>query len=232
MHTFFCDDFRSNQAYLNGGEQHHARVLRLAVGDDVRIVDGRGGSYVGPVVSMTKHEVVIECSPSGFSTAPSRLWLAVAPPKNITRFEWFVEKATEIGIARITPLLCQRSERRRLKTDRLMKIMTSAMKQSGKAHLPTLDELTPYNDMVHAGESHLKGIATQDEHSISIQDLDVTGRDSMILIGPEGDFSPEEIRMATENGFQKVSLGPYRLRTETAAIYACVTMQLKSSKNA
>jgi 16S rRNA (uracil1498-N3)-methyltransferase len=153
--------------------------------------------------------------------------IAIAPTKNIERMEWFLEKATEIGVTRVTPLLCRYSERKEIKHDRLEKVMVSAMKQSLKAYLPKLDELTKFNELINQPFSGQKFIAhCDDQHRDLLRNLVEPNRDYLILIGPEGDFSSEEIEMAMQAGFLPVSLGNSRLRTETAGVVACHTFNL------
>ena len=155
--------------------------------------------------------------------------VAVAPTKNLDRIEWMAEKCAEMGIDRITPLLCRHSERKVLKTERLYKILVAAMKQSLKAQLPQLDELTPIEDLIAEGSDAQRFIAYCDEslprkdRKSLAQVYDPT-RDAVVLIGPEGDFDPQEVSSALEAGFVPVTLGESRLRTETAALMAVATM--------
>ena len=152
------------------------------------------------------------------------LHIAIAPTKNADRTEWFCEKATEIGVNRISLLKCARSERREMKTERLEKVMISAMKQSGKALLPTLDPITDFGNFLQHNNPPQKFIAHCDEADAEKLLLGKACRpaDTLILIGPEGDFSPDEIAVALKSGFTPVSLGPSRLRTETAGLAACM----------
>ena len=156
-----------------------------------------------------------------------RVHIAIAPTKNIERIEWFLEKATEIGINRVTPLLCRFSERKEIKAERLEKVMISAMKQSLKAYLPQLDELTRFNEFIQQPFDGQKYIAHCDnQHRDLLRNKVIPGQNYLILIGPEGDFSTEEIELALKHGFQPVSLGESRLRTETAGLVACHTVNL------
>ncbi len=153
--------------------------------------------------------------------------IAIAPTKNIDRFEWFLEKATEIGINEITPLICHRSERRIVKPERLLKVMTSAMKQSLKAYLPKLNLQKNFSEFQKNEFAGLKLLANCEENSSNhLSKYCSAGSHITILIGPEGDFSPEEIEHAGKSGFRSVSLGNSRLRTETAGIVACHTVYL------
>jgi 16S rRNA (uracil1498-N3)-methyltransferase len=151
------------------------------------------------------------------------LVMAVAPTKNIDRFEWFLEKATEVGISEAYPLECDHSERRQIKDDRELKIITSAVKQSLKAYHPTLEDMTDFKKFVTREFDGRKFIAHCGEAIVGKKYLASTlaaGENAVILIGPEGDFSPEEVRLAVENGFEEITLGTQRFRTETAAVMA------------
>ena len=156
-----------------------------------------------------------------------RLYLAVAPTKNMTRYEWFLEKATEFGIDRITPLICHHSERVHLRHDRLERIIIAAAKQSLSAYVPHLDEPTSFDAFINSCDAQQKFIAyVDDNHQLELKHAVTTGQDVLVLIGPEGDFSPAEIELALKAGFKAVSLGKSRLRTETAALAACMTVTL------
>ena len=151
--------------------------------------------------------------------------IAIAPTKNIVRLEWFLEKATEIGIHRITPLLCQHSERKVIKHDRLTKILQAALKQSQQFHLPQLDELISFETFVaQQKKGYIAHCNTGEKFDLA--DIAVTEKSNCILIGPEGDFSVDEVTFAEKNNFQSISLGSHRLRTETAALVACHTLSL------
>lgn len=153
--------------------------------------------------------------------------LAVALTKNITRYEWFLEKATEIGVVRIQPIICKRSERKQVKTERLERILISAMKQSLKSKLPQLDQPEKFGFFVRQpfdGEKYIAYIHPDVGDELSA--VYHKGKPALILIGPEGGFSPAEVELAVQNGFKPVKLGPSRLRTETAAVVACHTINL------
>ena len=153
--------------------------------------------------------------------------LAIAPTKSLDRFEWFLEKAVEIGVDQVTPLLCQRSERKTIKIERLEKIVLSAMKQSIKAYLPLINPMTKFSDFITKPADGKKLIAhCVDVPKPSLKSKLPNQNQFTILIGPEGDFSPEEIALAKNSGFEEVHLGKSRLRTETAAIVACHTVNL------
>jgi 16S rRNA (uracil1498-N3)-methyltransferase len=232
MHIFYCPNIISNSATLSPEESVHCiRVIRLGKGDVVMLIDGKGGMFEAVISEPDARQCRLEIT-GALPIPPARnfnLHIAIAPTKNMDRFEWFVEKAVEIGISTITPLLCQRSERRILRTDRLQKLIISTMKQAIVPYLPVLHELTNYNEFIHSitGSKSNLFIAHCQESEKKMLINSLTPRsDVIILIGPEGDFSPGEIKLATTNKFIPVSLGPNRLRTETAGIVACNTFIL------
>ena len=231
MLLFYAPDITTDNYILPEDESRHCvRVLRLTEGDTLHLTDGRGNLHTARIVSASpkRCEIAVTETVAQYGKRPYGLTMAVAPTKNNDRFEWFLEKATEIGIDRIVPLECARSERRAYKTDRGNKVIESAMKQSLKAYHPQLDELTRFADVVQMPFGGGKFIAHCEESGDKrlLRDLLEKGRDALVLIGPEGDFSPEEIRLAATNGFREISLGTSRLRTETAALAACHTVSL------
>ncbi len=209
--------------------KHAVRVLRLVVGDSVMLIDGRGGMYTATITDAHPKRTVlaIVAVETEYGKRPYHLHIAVAPTKNIDRIEWFLEKATEIGIDEITPIICARSERKEVKTERLNKVMVAAMKQSQNAYLPKLNEAVSYDDLVGYGFDGHKMIAhCEDGHKVYINQAAPSASNYLVLIGPEGDFSPSEVSKATANGFHPVTLGTTRLRTETAALVACLEVAL------
>lgn len=232
MHIFYSPDIIENQTVLSAEESAHClRVLRLGKGDQVILIDGKGGLYEAVITEPDTRGCQLEIA-RVLPSPPARkhqIHIAIAPTKNMDRFEWFVEKSVEIGIDTITPLLCQRSERRVLKTERLHKLIISTMKQAMVTQLPLLNELTPYNQFVKTIES-AKGnrfIAHCGETARKELKQALSPRsDAVVLIGPEGDFTPEEVQLAVENQFIPVSLGNNRLRTETAGIVACHSLSI------
>lgn len=230
MHIFYTPEISGKSYILDESESKHAvRVLRLEKGGEIILVDGRGGFFKAQISDPNPKRctVTITQSESDFGRSDFQVHIAIAPTKNIERMEWFLEKATEIGIHRITPLLCRFSERREIKNDRLEKVMISAMKQSVKAYLPQLDPLTGFNSFIALPFEGQKFIAhCSDQFRTSLKEIIQPKQNYLILIGPEGDFSPEEIQLAVESGFQPVSLGNSRLRTETAGVVACHTFNL------
>lgn len=228
MHLFYTPDIAGNNYSLTEEESLHCRkVLRLREGDIVYLTDGRGGLYESRIVNMPGKQVLVEVisRKEGYGRRNYRLHMAVAPTKNIDRFEWFLEKATEIGIDEITPLICEHSERRQLRSDRLVKVITAAVKQSLKAYHPHLHEPVEFNNFISKGREGQLFLAHLDENKpILLKDLCKKEGEVTILIGPEGDFSEKEMASAKKASYQVISLGNSRLRTETAALAACHTV--------
>lgn len=208
--------------------QHCVRVLRLKEGEQVEVVDGKGHLHLCRILNANAKNCAVEMERTEI-VAPHwgcRITVAIAPTKNMDRMEWMAEKVTEMGVDRIVPLLCRYSERKVLKTERLRKILVSAMKQSLKATLPQLDELTPIGDFLKNPPDGQRFIAYCDP-AIPRRDFVREcrrGEDVTIMVGPEGDFSQPEIRAALAAGFIPVSLGDSRLRTETAGVFACAAV--------
>lgn len=230
MHIFYTPDISGKTYTLSEVESKHCiRVLRLEKGNEITLVDGRGGFYTTEIADPNPKKCTVKIIQSelNFGLRNFQVHVAIAPTKNIERIEWFLEKATEIGINRVTPLLCRYSERKEIKSERLEKVMVSAMKQSLKAYLPRLDELTKFNEFIRQPFEGQKFIAHCEEQQRDLlKNLVVPNQNYLILIGPEGDFSPEEIDLALKAGFKPVSLGESRLRTETAGVVACHTFNL------
>lgn len=226
MHVFYTPDIQQEEYILNEEESRHCmKVLRLSAGDRVSLIDGRGGLYEAEITGETKRNVllrVLSVVPE-YQQRQHRLHIAVAPTKNIDRLEWFLEKATEIGIEEITPLICERSERKIVKEDRLNKVITSAVKQSLQAYHPLLHPAVSFKEFIGKQTAAHKMIAHCIEGEPRQQISQLAGRhsDYLVLIGPEGDFSPAEIELALQNDFKPLTLGNTRLRTETAALAAC-----------
>ncbi len=230
MHLFYTPDIKGEEYTLNEEESKHClRVLRLEVGDTIYLVDGRGGFYTAQIARATAKlcTVKVVVQQQNYGKRNYRLHIAMAPTKSIDRYEWFLEKATEMGIDEITPLECEHSERRTVKQDRQEKVVESAMKQSLKAYHPIVNELQPFNRFVQTVQAGKKFIAHCNEGSKPIlKSLIQAGDDVLVLIGPEGDFFPQEVGLAKQHGFVEVSLGESRLRTETAGLVACCTVWL------
>lgn len=228
-HTFFC--LNLDDGYLNEEESAHAmRVLRLKSGDKVRIVDGKGKAIQAELTEMNKKVVsfkVLEELQITHRSVP--VHIAIAPTKNMDRFSFFLEKVTEMGCAEITPIYTANSERKSVRTDKGKKVMIAALKQSGNFYLPKLNEPLSFKDLLDQNliyDQKLIAHCDSKQHKIELQDVLENGRSVLILIGPEGDFSPEEVILAEENGFLSVSLGEARFRTETAGIVVCHTAYL------
>lgn len=228
MQLFYAPDFTSPRYTLDEEESKHCiRVLRLTEGDTLYITDGRGDLFHCRITQAHPKRCEVEaigCTHE-YEKRPYRLTMAVAPTKNIDRFEWFLEKATEVGVDEIVPLECSRSERRALKRERSEKVVTAAVKQSLKAYHPVLHGLTPFKQLVSGPFDGRKFIAHCDPAQSAagkryLPRILKKNENILILIGPEGDFSPEEITFALANGFEEISLGSQRLRTETAAVVA------------
>lgn len=221
--------------------QHATRVLRLGPGDEIYVMDGAGAFHTALITEASNHRCAYSIT-STMHPAPEwsgRIHLAVAPTKSLDRLEWLTEKAMEIGIDRMSLLDCRNSERHVVKTERLFKILVSAMKQSRKAWLPQLDAMEPFASFV--GRSDLppcRFIAhCHDPRDVDpdgdgvlpfLGDVLRRGEDALVLVGPEGDFSVDEVRQAASCGFVSVSLGSSRLRTETAALVATHLMRLSA----
>jgi 16S rRNA (uracil1498-N3)-methyltransferase len=232
MQLFYTKNIRNHIATLDEDEARHAtQVLRRKVGDTLQLTDGLGNLYTGRITELGKKNclVAIERTQENYSARPFQLHIAIAPTKNIDRFEWFLEKATEIGIDTITPLICQRSERTVVKTERLNGILLSAMKQSLKTQLPKLNEPIGFQQFIKQpfveSQNFIAHCADAAE-KYPLSKLYEKGQNCVLLIGPEGDFSETEISLARMTGFQAISLGNSRLRTETAGIVACHTVNL------
>ena len=229
MHVFYTPQIQTCAELPEEEAAHAVRVLRLQASDEVMLTDGEGCFYRAEITTATNKRClvrVLETQPQ----APlwsGHLHIAMAPTKNMDRTEWFAEKATEIGFDELTFLNCRFSERRVIKTERIAKILVSAMKQSLKARLPRLNEMTDFDRFVTQPFTGQKFIAhCYEGEKPLLKDVVQHGEDALVLIGPEGDFSPEEVEKALANGFRPISLGRSRLRTETAALVACHILNL------
>lgn len=229
MHVFYTPDIQLTGELPEEEAQHCTRVLRLSVGDEVTLTDGKGNFYKAIISVASNKRCLVTIKETVFQNPlwSCRLHIAMAPTKNMDRNEWFAEKATEIGFDELTFLNCRFSERKVIKTERVEKILISAIKQSLKARLPLLNEMVDFNKFVMQEFNGQKFIAHCHEgEKPLLKDVLRKGEDALVLIGPEGDFSEEEVNKATEQGFIPISLGKSRLRTETAALVACHTMNL------
>jgi 16S rRNA (uracil1498-N3)-methyltransferase len=224
VNTFF-GIIQNNVAILNEDESLHCvKVLRHKVGDIIQVIDGNGTRAIGKIeaahakqcaVSLTEKEVVTQ-------TRNYKLHIAIAPTKNIERIEWFVEKAVEIGIDEISFIKCKNSERTVIKDDRLKKVAEAAVKQSQQAFIPKLNSLIDYKEFIKKTNSDIKLIAhCEKETKQHIKQYITTNKSFTVLIGPEGDFTKDEIALALTSSYLPVALGESRLRTETAGLFAC-----------
>ena len=234
MELFYAYEADGRSCRLDADESGHCvRVLRHRAGDEIHVIDGQGTMYRCRLTDDNPKGAeaeVLEAFP-GWGGHPYRLTVACCPTKNNDRFEWFVEKATEVGVDCIVPVIGDRSERKVYKTDRALRIALSATKQSLKSRIPEIAEPVSVKDFIRRSGNSLKLIAycfEGDTRRISIQEAlrNYDGKDVTVLIGPEGDFSPEEARLAVEQGYIPVHLGASRLRTETAAVLAATAVYL------
>lgn len=229
MQLFYAPDIEKSNILPEGESQHCIKVLRLTKGDKINITDGKGKFLCAEISNPhPKHcEVeILECKEFNPSWN-CRVSIAIAPTKNIDRIEWFTEKCVEIGIDNIIPICCRFSERKEIKLERIEKVIVSAMKQSLKYTKPTLSAMTKFKELVTSQFDGDKFIAHCNEGEKSLlRDVYKRGNNCLILIGPEGDFSQEEVAFAIANGFKPISLGKSRLRTETAGVVACTTIQI------
>lgn len=237
MQLFYAPDITPPLHTLNEEESKHCvRVLRLACGDTLHITDGRGDLHCCEIVDDNPRRCTVRVvsTQHQFEKLPYALTMACAPTKNAERFEWFLEKATEIGVEAILPLETEHSERRVFKAERSEKIITAALKQSLKAYRPRLAPLTPFAEAVMRPFDGRKFIAhcapaASPEGKRYLAETLRPGENALIMIGPEGDFSPAEIELASENGFEEITLGQQRLRTETAAVVATTMVSVVNS---
>ncbi len=227
---FYVPDAENAMELPEEEAQHAVRVLRMQQGDEMVLMDGVGAFYRAEVAEASKKRCfyrIVEKMPQERQWAP-HLHLAMSPTKNMDRTEWMAEKATEIGFDELTFLKCQFSERTVVKSERVDRILVSAMKQSHKAWKPVLNEMVDFKSFVKSdvcARYEKKFIChCYDEidlgEKIELKDAVKAGEDTLVLVGPEGDFSVEEVKLAETLGFQSVSLGKSRLRTETAALVA------------
>ena len=229
MHVFYTPDIQTSTELPEEEAQHCVRVLRLTAGDEISLTDGKGNFYRAEISVATHKRCLVNIKETIYQEPlwDGHLHIAMAPTKNMDRNEWFAEKATEIGFDELTFLNCRFSERKVIKTERIEKILVSAIKQSLKARLPRLNEMTDFCKFIEKDFKGQKFIAhCYEGEKPLLKDVLTKGEDALVLIGPEGDFSEEEVKKAIEKGFVPISLGKSRLRTETAALVACHTMNM------
>lgn len=233
MQLFYTTDIEEGYARLPEEEARHcALVLRKKRGDQIHFIDGVGGFYFAEIIEADKKKCLLRIIQKeiDFGRRAFHLHLAVAPTKNMERFEWFLEKATEIGIDEITPMICAHSERRKLRLERSHKILLSAVKQSVRAYIPKLNEPSAFDKVIdknnYAGVEQCFIATLEKADTKHLKAIAKPLMKTTILIGPEGGFSPEETERALQNNFVAAKLGQNRLRTETAGIVACHTLNL------
>lgn len=229
MHVFYTPNIQKRNELPEEEAQHCSRVLRLGTGDEITLTDGKGYFYQAEITAASNKRCVVSIRETVFQEPlwPCHLHIAMAPTKNMDRNEWFAEKATEIGFDELTFLNCRYSERKVIKNERIEKILISAIKQSLKARLPKLNGMMDFDKFIAQDFKGQKFIAhCYEGEKPLLKNVLKAGEDALVLIGPEGDFSEEEVRKAIERGFVPISLGKSRLRTETAALVACHTLNL------
>jgi len=231
MNLFYAPEINGQFYDLDKEESRHiVRVLRKKAGDTIHFTDGKGQFYETVVSHINGKSCTVEILKrfEGDDRRPFKIHIAIAPTKNNDRLEWFLEKATEIGIGEITPIICDHSERKVVKHERLNKVITSAVKQSLKSFHPKLNEQINLKDFLNKEFTGQKFIAYIDKDvTLELSNSLKPEGDILILIGPEGDFRPEEVELAKQKGFIPVRLGKSRLRTETAGVVAVHTCNLK-----
>ncbi len=230
MHRFYIPLVSGDTCKLDEEESKHCvRVLRLKENDAVEITDGKGNLFNAIIENAHPKACVLRIAEHHKESSPTwEMIIAVAPTKNMVRMEWLIEKLTEVGFTKFIPVECQTSERRVIKTDRLNKIAVEAMKQSGRVYLPVIEELISFEKLIK-NYSQFKGQKfiphCADGKRSTLSSVYKTGENALILIGPEGDFTKDEIELAIQNGFIPVSLNEKTLRTETAALSAAISLK-------
>ena len=229
MNLFYQPRLPEGIHYLDPDESRHCtKVLRKKQGDTLHLTDGKGFFYTAVITQPDLQRCTFEVTEK--QAAPARdffIHIAISPTKNADRLEWFVEKSVEIGIDAITIIECDHTERMHIKLERLEKLCVSAMKQSVKATLPKLSGVVPLPEFIAQVKATGKFIAYVDpDNPLHLHQMAAPHQDYVVLIGPEGDFSKEELALGLQHGFRKASLGPSRLRTETAGLVACHTLHL------
>ena len=233
MYLFYSPEIIGQTHTLNEQESKHiVKALRLRKDDELHLTDGKGNLYLTKImddnIKACVVEIVSQCEDN--NKLSYYLHIAIAPTKNSDRLEWFVEKAVEIGISNITTLICKHSERVSIKKERIERLMISAMKQSLHTELPVFKGSVYFKDFIEQQKNYFQKYIAYcgqlEQAPALLKNVCQANTDTLILIGPEGDFSPQEVNLAMQNGFIPVSLGKSRLRTETAALLACATIQV------
>ena len=236
MDIFLSPSVISNPIVLEEDESHHVlKVMRARAGDELLVTDGKGKLVKAKLVGESRKQCLLEPVEIVREENESRpaIHLAISPTKNTDRFEWFLEKATEVGVTMITPVICQRTARDKIKTERAQKILSASMKQALRLWMPELNPKISFQNFLESQKQNhdRKFIAhCQSQNLPSLQSLCKSGENVLIMVGPEGDFTQQEIQMAVQNGFSEVTLGKNRLRTETAGVIAVNTVQMMNEK--
>lgn len=228
MNLFYQPGIPQGIHHLDVVESHHAvKVLRMRTGDSLKITDGQGQFYESRIEQADPGKCTFQILNARY-IAPRKfsISLAIAPTKNMDRIEWFVEKAVEIGIEQIQFILCKNSERKSINLDRIQKIAVSALKQSGQCWLPKISDIKSFTESLHVTADQKFICYVDSSNPLHLKSLAEPNKNYWVLIGPEGDFRADELELAISNGFIKASLGPIRLRTETAALTASHTLNL------
>lgn len=235
MIQFYAPNIENVPILPESDSQHCVRVLRMKSGDIIGVIDGKGYRYECKILDAHQKRTCVEILSKQYIPLSweNNITIAVAPTKLLDRMEWLVEKLTEIGVNRIVPLLCRYSERKEIKIERLERIAIAAMKQSLKTVLPIIEPMTPIKNFICECDAQQKFIAYCDQSipRLLFSNEYTANKNTIILIGPEGDFSHEEINLALDNGYKPISLGDNRLRTETAALVACNTCHIINQVN-
>jgi 16S rRNA (uracil1498-N3)-methyltransferase len=234
MHLFYIVEPISGFLTFSEQESRHCvKALRLKVGDELFLTDGKGNLYKGKMRdnNMKACQVEVLEQVTDYPRMPYHLHIGVAPTKNSDRLEWFIEKAVELGVTEITALACEHSEHTTVKSDRIQRLMIAALKQSLRIDLPTFTPSTPFADFIRENQDrypqkYIAYCGDLAENPPLLQALCQPRQDTLVLIGPEGDFSPQEVQLAVHHGYTPVSLGQFRLRTETAALLACAGVKI------
>jgi len=220
----FIASINNDIAELTPEESWHcAKVLRFKAGDEVDLIDGKGNFFKGELYTVNEKKCIakIRATLKPQSKRNYYLHLAIAPTKHIDRIEWLVEKAVEIGIDEITFVRCKNSERTVVKEERLLRIAESAVKQSLQAYIPKINPLVNFGEVIKTKSDHKFLAHCGNDLKKHLKEFDLKDKSSLVLIGPEGDFTLEELQLAQANDFNLISLGDNRLRTETAGLYVC-----------
>ena len=230
---FFSDIIEGNIITLDKAESNHCiKVLRKLNGDKINVVDGTGKLYVGKIINDDKFQCQVEIEEiiEKNKNKENYIHVAISPTKNHDRIDWFIEKAVEIGVDEISFIKCERTLRKKIKINRLTRIAITAIKQSLKAQLPKLNDIVTFNEFLNKNQNNIGYICHLEEgNRTNLFSLGLKEKKNFILIGPEGDFSSNEIKLARSNNIRSISLGESRLRTETAGVVACHLLNLKNN---